>query len=95
VRAFREKIEAWEMTKHLNPNDEFLQETCKYTIRKLKIRNFIFDIIDVFLKALGLLAIMGGIITFFFSASTGSIFSLLLSAATIYYGFKIAKGLEK
>ena len=94
MKVLQKKIEAWKNAKAASTDEVFLS-TCDETIRKLKQRNFILDLLDIVLKAAGILFILLGIVLFFFHAAQGYFLGLILDCGTVYFGLIIAKGLEK
>lgn len=94
MKIIQKQIEAWKNAKAASTDEVFLS-TCDETIRKLKRRNFILDLLDIVLKACGILWILGGIVLFFFHTVHGHLFSMALDFGIIYMGYVMAKGLEK
>lgn len=94
MKALREQIASWEYIKQ-STNDEVMVIICHNVIKKLKRRNFLFDLIDIFCKALGILIILGGMGMFYHGLFADKPLGLVLGAILIYFGFKTAKGLEK
>lgn len=94
MRVLLENIKEWEDAKR-ETTDPLMIETCNKTIKKLKRRNFFIDLLDILFKALGFLMVLASTLFLFFNIEAGNWFGALLDCAVFYYGFKVAKGLEK
>lgn len=94
MRKLKELIEVWETLKEIDPRDDG-KAYCAAEIKRLKRHNFYWDLFDIACKAFGILGIMLGVFLFYYHAVHDSLFGIVLDCGTIYYGFKISKGLEK
>lgn len=63
-------------------------------IRQMKRLNFLWDCVDIFFKVIGILFILLGFFLLWRDLQ-GSIILVLFDCVTVYFGFKIAEGIDK